>query len=110
VDHHKSFLWLAISIVGPPFPADGASRNKMHLVLDINILQKVKVPLKDQTQIEFREKGQDFLSIAYHLARYGMDVVDCGPALLSMHSPFEVASKADIFQTYKAYKAFYQHL
>ncbi len=49
-------------------------------------------------------------TIAYHLARYGMDVVDCGTALLSMHSPFEIASKADIFHTYKAYKAFYKHL
>ena len=49
-------------------------------------------------------------TIAYHLARYGMDVVDCGTALLSMHSPFEVASKADIYHTYKAYKAFYKYL
>ncbi len=49
-------------------------------------------------------------TIAYHLARYGMDVVDCGTALLSMHSPFEIASKADIYHTYKAYKAFYKHL
>lgn len=49
-------------------------------------------------------------TIAYHLARYGMDVVDCGTALLSMHSPFEIASKADIYHTYKAYKAFYKHV
>jgi len=49
-------------------------------------------------------------TIAFHLARYGMDVIDCGPALLSMHSPFEVASKADIYHTYKAYKAFYKYL
>ena len=49
-------------------------------------------------------------TIAYHLARYGMDVVDCGTALLSMHSPFEVASKSDIYHTYKAFKAFFKHL
>ncbi len=49
-------------------------------------------------------------TIAYHLARYGMDVVDCGTALLSMHSPFEVASKADIYHTYKAYMAYYKYL
>ncbi len=49
-------------------------------------------------------------TIALHLARYGMDVVDCGTALLSMHSPFEIASKADLYHTYKAYKAFYKHL
>ncbi len=49
-------------------------------------------------------------TVAYMLAAYGMDVLDCGPALLSMHSPFEVASKVDIFHTYKAYKAFYKYL
>ncbi len=49
-------------------------------------------------------------TIAKYLAKYGMDVIDCGTALLSMHSPFEVASKADIYHTYKAYKAFYKYL
>ncbi len=46
-------------------------------------------------------------TIAKFLAVYGMDIIDCGPALLSMHSPFEISSKADIYMTYKAYKAFY---
>ncbi|MCG8684963.1 MAG: aminopeptidase, partial [Desulfobacterales bacterium] len=46
-------------------------------------------------------------TVAKFLARFGMDVLDCGPALLSMHAPFEIASKADIYATYKAYKAFY---
>jgi aspartyl aminopeptidase len=49
-------------------------------------------------------------TIAYYLAQYGMEVVDCGPALLSMHAPFEISSKADIYHTFKAYKAFYNHL
>jgi aspartyl aminopeptidase len=35
-----------------------------------------------------------------------MEVVDCGVALLSMHAPWEIASKADIYETYKAYKVF----
>ncbi len=47
-------------------------------------------------------------TIAKHLAAYGMNIIDCGPALLSMHAPFEISSKADVFITYKAYKAFYQ--
>lgn len=47
-------------------------------------------------------------TIAYILANYGMDVVDCGPALFSMHAPMELASKLDIYMTYKAYRAFYQ--
>ena len=45
-------------------------------------------------------------TIAYILAEYGMEVVDCGVGLLSMHAPWEIASKADIYETYKAYKAF----
>jgi aspartyl aminopeptidase len=35
-----------------------------------------------------------------------MEVVDCGPAILGMHSPFEVSSKADIYMAYQAYNAF----
>ncbi|PKK85356.1 MAG: aminopeptidase [Thermoplasmata archaeon HGW-Thermoplasmata-1] len=46
-------------------------------------------------------------TVAKFLAQYNMDVIDCGPAILSMHSPFEIASKADIYETYKAYGAFY---
>jgi aspartyl aminopeptidase len=46
-------------------------------------------------------------TIAKFLARHGMDVLDCGPAILSMHSPFELSSKADVYMTYLGYKAFY---
>ncbi|OGR15239.1 MAG: aminopeptidase, partial [Desulfobacula sp. GWF2_41_7] len=46
-------------------------------------------------------------TVAKFLAKFGMNVLDCGPALLSMHSPFEISSKADVYMTYLAYKAFY---
>ena len=46
-------------------------------------------------------------TVAKFLAKYGMDVLDCGPALLSMHSPFEVSSKTDIYMTYLAYRTFF---
>ena len=46
-------------------------------------------------------------TVAKFLAKFGMNVLDCGPAVLSMHSPFEVSSKADVFMTYLGYKAFY---
>lgn len=46
-------------------------------------------------------------TIAYILANYGMEVVDCGVPLLSVHAPFEISSKADIYMTYKGYNAFY---
>ena len=45
-------------------------------------------------------------TIAFILARYGAEVVDCGTAMLSMHAPIELVSKADAYMTYKAYKAF----
>jgi aspartyl aminopeptidase len=35
-----------------------------------------------------------------------MEVIDCGVALLNMHSPWEIASKVDIYETMKGYKAF----
>ena len=46
-------------------------------------------------------------TVAKFLAYFGIRTVDIGPALLSMHSLFEVSSKADIYEAYKAYKAFY---
>ncbi|WP_026889389.1 aminopeptidase [Clostridium beijerinckii] len=45
-------------------------------------------------------------TIAYILAQYNMEVIDCGVALHNMHAPWEVASKVDIFETMKGYKAF----
>lgn len=46
-------------------------------------------------------------TIAKFLAAYGMDVVDCGPALLSMHSPFEIGAKADLYMTAQAFGSFF---
>ncbi|MCR5023261.1 MAG: aminopeptidase [Lachnospiraceae bacterium] len=45
-------------------------------------------------------------TIAYIMSLYGMDVIDCGMAVLSMHAPWEVTSKSDVYEGYKAYKAF----
>ena len=45
-------------------------------------------------------------TIAYILAEYGMEVVDMGTPMLSMHAPIELASKADAYMTKLAYKAF----
>lgn len=46
-------------------------------------------------------------TIAYILANKGVDVVDCGVGVLSMHAPYEVTSKYDVYQAYKGYMAFY---
>ena len=45
-------------------------------------------------------------TVAMYLAAYGMNIIDCGPAVLSMHSPFELTSKADVYATCKAFTAF----
>ena len=45
-------------------------------------------------------------TIAYHAAKYGMNVLDAGVAVLSMHAPWEITSKEDICQIFECYKAF----
>lgn len=45
-------------------------------------------------------------SIAHIMARYGMNVIDSGVAVLNMHAPYEVTSKADIYEAVKGYRAF----
>lgn len=45
-------------------------------------------------------------TIAYILSLYGMEVIDCGVAVLSMHAPWEVTSKADVYEAKKCYVAF----
>ena len=46
-------------------------------------------------------------TIAFILANADMDVLDIGVPVLSMHAPFEVVSKADVYSTAQAYRAFY---
>lgn len=45
-------------------------------------------------------------TIAYILALYGMEVIDCGVAVLNMHAPWEIVSKADVYETMKGYVVF----
>lgn len=45
-------------------------------------------------------------TIAYILANYGMNVIDSGIAVLNMHAPYEIISKADLYETYRGYKEF----
>ncbi len=45
-------------------------------------------------------------TIAYILANYGMEVIDSGVAVLNMHAPWEIISKADLYEAYRGYKVF----
>lgn len=49
-------------------------------------------------------------TIAYILANYNMEVIDCGVGVLCMHAPWEVTSKADIYEAYRGYMAFLKNI
>lgn len=46
-------------------------------------------------------------TIAFIMAKYGMNVIDAGVPVLNMHAPWEIVSKVDVYETYRCYKAFY---
>lgn len=84
----------------------GASDANAEFVARVrNIFEKnnIKYQLSELGKVDLGGGG----TIAYILADKGIDVIDCGVALISMHSPYEVASKFDIYEAYKAYKSFF---
>ena len=85
----------------------GASDASAEFVAEIrNIFEKnnIKYQVSELGKVDIGGGG----TIAYILANKGIDVIDCGVALISMHSPYEVSSKYDVYETYKAYKAFFE--
>ncbi|MFW3147091.1 MAG: aminopeptidase, partial [Thermoplasmatota archaeon] len=69
------------------------------------VLNDAKVPWQTGELGKVDEGGGG--TVAKFLAELNMDVVDAGPALISMHSPMEISSKADLWSTCNAYRAFY---
>lgn len=69
-----------------------------------------RIAKESNTSIQFTTMGKIDLggggTIAKFLSHYGMNVIDAGPAVLGMHSPYEVASKVDIYSCYKLYSTF----
>ena len=69
---------------------------------------------EDHVAYQFAELGKVDAggggTIAYIMANYGMEVIDSGVAVLCMHAPWEIASKADIDEAYKGYKAFLKNM
>ncbi|MDO4344775.1 MAG: aminopeptidase [Eubacteriales bacterium] len=68
------------------------------------ILEKHKVAFQtaELGKVDFGGGG----TIAYILALYGMQVIDCGVAVLNMHAPWEIVSKADVYEAKRCYTAF----
>ena len=69
------------------------------------ILNKEKIPWQTGELGKVDKGGGG--TVAKYFSRLGMEVVDLGPPVLSMHSPFEVTSKVDIYSSYLAYGAFF---
>ena len=69
---------------------------------------------KDNISFQLAELGKVDLggggTIAYMLEKYGMNVIDCGVAVLNMHAPYEATSKADIYETYRGYISFLKNM
>lgn len=72
---------------------------KLRKIMDDN---NVMFQTSELGKVDFGGGG----TIAYILANYGMNVIDSGIAVMNMHAPMELSSKADIYEGYKAYKAF----
>ena len=71
-----------------------------------NVLEKnnIKYQITELGKVDIGGGG----TIAYILANKGTDVIDCGVPVLSMHAPYEVTSKYDIYAAYRTYKAFWE--
>ncbi|MEG0842223.1 MAG: aminopeptidase [Erysipelotrichaceae bacterium] len=72
-----------------------------------NIMEKEKVIFQTAELGKVDQGGGG--TIAYILAQYNMEVIDCGVAVQNMHAPWEVVSKADVYETKCGYLAFLKH-
>ncbi len=87
---------------GGKYGSSEATAEFMHEIL--SLFQKKNVPYQIAELGKVDEGGGG--TIAKFFARYGLDVVDMGPGVISMHSPYEVISKMDLWSSYLAYKVF----
>ena len=85
----------------------GASDANAEYVAEIRRLfeeNNIKYQLSELGKVDVGGGG----TIAYILANKGVDVIDCGVPVLSMHAPYEVTSKFDIYEAYRGYEAFWK--
>lgn len=87
------------------YDANDASAEYLAYVMGVLDKSKVLYQFGELGKVDLGGGG----TIASYLSQLGMEVVDMGTGLLSMHAPLEVASKADLYMTYMAYKAFLEN-
>ena len=105
---NAGFLGQGIALVkytGARGKAGASDANAEYVAWIRNVLEKnsIKYQLTELGKVDIGGGG----TIAYILANKGVDVIDCGVPVLSMHAPYEVTSKFDIYEAFKTYKAFW---
>ena len=106
--NNSSYLGRGIGInkyTGSRGKAGASDANAEYVAYVRNIMEKnnISYQIAELGRVDLGGGG----TIAYILANKGMDVIDCGVPVLSMHAPYEVTSKFDIYSAFSAYKAFF---
>lgn len=106
--NNAGFLGKGISLnkyTGARGKSGASDANAEYVAWIRNMLEKndIKYQLAELGKVDIGGGG----TIAYILANKGVDVIDCGVPVLSMHAPYEVTSKYDVYSAYKTYKAFW---
>ena len=107
--HNAGFLGKGISLnkyTGARGKSGASDANAEYVAWVRNILERndIKNQIAELGKVDIGGGG----TIAYIIANKGADVIDCGVPVLSMHAPYEVTSKYDIYSAYKTYKAFWE--
>lgn len=106
---NAGFLGKGISLnkyTGARGKSGASDANAEYVAWIRNILEKndIKYQIAELGKVDIGGGG----TIAYILANKGADVIDCGVPVLSMHAPYEVTSKFDIYSAFETYKAFWK--
>ena len=106
--HNAGFLGKGMSLnkyTGSRGKSGASDANAEFVAWMRNLFEKndIKYQVAELGKVDIGGGG----TIAYILANKGADVIDCGIPLLSMHAPYEVTSKFDVYEAYKTYKAFW---
>ena len=108
---NAGFLGKGIALVkytGARGKSGASDANAEYVAWVRNILEKneIKYQMTELGKVDIGGGG----TIAYIIANKGADVIDCGVPVLSMHAPYEVTSKYDIYSAYETYKAFWKEI